>query len=130
MCLAASKRCVLEVLFVTITDLHQAEELLAASMPDKEYLPITGLPEFTRAAAKLAYGADSIPFVQNSVGCSSIIFTATGAQEPSHLDFCYAIYFRDRCSSHRWCLSRAALSVLQDHLSTHAVLGQPFSGIS
>jgi aspartate aminotransferase len=37
---------------------------------DKEYLPITGLPEFTTAAAKLAYGADSEKVVQNAVGLS------------------------------------------------------------
>jgi aspartate aminotransferase len=34
---------------------------------DKEYLPITGLPEFTRAAAKLAYGVDSVPLTRDSV---------------------------------------------------------------
>ena len=34
---------------------------------DKEYLPITGLPEFTKAAAKLAYGAESTPLKQDAV---------------------------------------------------------------
>jgi aspartate aminotransferase, mitochondrial len=45
----------------------QAEETLTASKPDKEYLPISGSAEFTKAAAKLAYGPDSIPFAQNAV---------------------------------------------------------------
>lgn len=45
----------------------KAEEILAASNPDKEYLPISGLPEFTKAAAKLAYGVDSAPLNTNSV---------------------------------------------------------------
>lgn len=45
----------------------QAEELLTDSHPDKEYLPITGLPEFTKLAAKLAYGEDSVPLKQNTV---------------------------------------------------------------
>lgn len=47
--------------------MKKAEEMLAASHPDKEYLPITGLAEFTKAAAKLAYGADSAPLTANSV---------------------------------------------------------------
>lgn len=34
---------------------------------DKEYLPITGLATFTQNAAKLAYGADSLPLNQNAV---------------------------------------------------------------
>ena len=46
---------------------YQAEEILSSSQPDKEYLPITGLPEFTKNAAKLAYSADSKPLVDNRV---------------------------------------------------------------
>ncbi|KAJ2776899.1 aspartate transaminase aat1 [Coemansia javaensis] len=38
---------------------RKAEEALLARRLDKEYLPITGLPAFTKAAAELAYGADS-----------------------------------------------------------------------
>ena len=45
----------------------QAEDVLRASNPDKEYLPITGLPELTKLAAKLAYGAESSPLKDNSV---------------------------------------------------------------
>lgn len=40
---------------------------MTASNPDKEYLPITGLPEFTKAAAKLAYGSESVPLQEGSV---------------------------------------------------------------
>ena len=40
---------------------------MRAANPDKEYLPITGLPEFTKNAAKLAYGADSVPLKENAV---------------------------------------------------------------
>lgn len=39
----------------------KAEELIRNSSPDKEYLPITGLADFTKAAVKLAYGAESAP---------------------------------------------------------------------
>ncbi|KAJ2558022.1 aspartate transaminase aat1 [Coemansia sp. RSA 1933] len=38
---------------------RKAEEQLLAKQLDKEYLPITGLGSFTKAAAELAYGADS-----------------------------------------------------------------------
>ena len=48
----------------------KAEELLVQQNPDKEYLPITGLPEFTGAAAKLAYGADSVPLKESRVRVS------------------------------------------------------------
>jgi hypothetical protein len=48
----------------------QAEEILNARNLDKEYLPMSGNPEFTKAAAKLAYGPDSLPFSQNSVRSS------------------------------------------------------------
>ena len=44
----------------------QAEEILAGK-GDKEYLPITGLGDFTKLAAKLAYGADSSPLTEGRV---------------------------------------------------------------
>ena len=53
----------------------QAEALLMASKADKEYLPITGLPEFTKLAAKLAYGAESRPLIENRV-CFPSFFTS------------------------------------------------------
>ena len=49
----------------------KAEETLIAQNPDKEYLPITGLPEFAASAAKLAYGADSLPLKEGRVRSSS-----------------------------------------------------------
>ena len=45
----------------------KAEEILVQQNPDKEYLPITGLPEFTQAAAKLAYGVESVPLNESRV---------------------------------------------------------------
>ncbi|TFK57234.1 PLP-dependent transferase [Heliocybe sulcata] len=56
----------------------KAEEILTASKPDKEYLPIAGLPEFTKNAAKLAYGPDSAPIQSNSVAVVQSI-SGTGA---------------------------------------------------
>lgn len=40
---------------------------MALAKLDKEYLPISGLATFTQNAAKLAYGADSVPLNQNAV---------------------------------------------------------------
>nr|VWO96684.1 Aspartate aminotransferase (EC [Ganoderma boninense] len=56
----------------------KAEETLAKQNPDKEYLPITGLPEFTASAAKLAYGADSVPLKEGCVAVTQSI-SGTGA---------------------------------------------------
>ncbi|RPD63009.1 PLP-dependent transferase [Lentinus tigrinus ALCF2SS1-7] len=56
----------------------QAEEILVKQNPDKEYLPITGLPEFTQAAAKLAYGSDSVPLNESRIAVTQSI-SGTGA---------------------------------------------------
>lgn len=44
-----------------LSSVKKAENFLHSTDPDKEYLPITGLPEFTQAAAKLAYDFDGLP---------------------------------------------------------------------
>jgi aspartate/tyrosine/aromatic aminotransferase len=51
---------------------YQAEDKLTLAKLDKEYLPITGLATFTQNAAKLAYGADSVPLNQNAVRFTSL----------------------------------------------------------
>ncbi|KAF8912714.1 aspartate aminotransferase [Gymnopilus junonius] len=61
-----------------LPSVKMAEELVRASNPDKEYLPITGLPEFTKNAALLAYGAESNPIKQGSVAVTQSI-SGTGA---------------------------------------------------
>ncbi|KAK7463633.1 aspartate transaminase aat1 [Stygiomarasmius scandens] len=61
-----------------LNSVQKAEELVAASKPDKEYLPITGLAEFNKNAAKLAYGAESAPLKQGAVAVTQSI-SGTGA---------------------------------------------------
>ncbi|THH11583.1 hypothetical protein EW145_g539 [Phellinidium pouzarii] len=61
-----------------LSSVKKAEESLTAAQPDKEYLPITGLPGFTQNAAKLAYGAESKPLVENSIAVTQSI-SGTGA---------------------------------------------------
>ena len=51
-----------------LSAVKQAEEIIRNSNPDHEYLPITGLADFTKAAVKLAYGAESAPLNGNAVG--------------------------------------------------------------
>ncbi|KAH8102614.1 PLP-dependent transferase [Cristinia sonorae] len=59
-----------------LPSVKKAEELVAGV--DKEYLPITGLPEFTQRAALLAYGEDSAPLKSNSIAVTQSI-SGTGA---------------------------------------------------
>ena len=42
-----------------LPSVRKAEEILHEHKKDREYLPITGLSQFTSLAAKLAYGSDS-----------------------------------------------------------------------
>ncbi|KAG5653061.1 Aspartate aminotransferase, mitochondrial [Sphagnurus paluster] len=61
-----------------LESVQKAEKLLTISKPDKEYLPITGLADFTKRAALLAYGADSVPLNQGAVAVTQSI-SGTGA---------------------------------------------------
>ncbi|KAF9270269.1 glutamic oxaloacetic transaminase AAT1 [Marasmius fiardii PR-910] len=61
-----------------LPSVQKAEELVAATKPDKEYLPITGLADFTKNAAKLAYGADSVPLKDGVISVTQSI-SGTGA---------------------------------------------------
>ncbi|CED84537.1 aspartate aminotransferase [Phaffia rhodozyma] len=56
----------------------KAEEVIYNGKHDKEYLPITGLGDFTKLAAKLAYGADSAPLKENRIAITQSI-SGTGA---------------------------------------------------
>lgn len=56
----------------------QAEDKVIAARSDKEYLPITGLADFTKAAATLAYGADSAPLQEGRVAITQSL-SGTGA---------------------------------------------------
>ncbi|KAG5342417.1 hypothetical protein C0989_002252 [Termitomyces sp. Mn162] len=61
-----------------LPSVKKAEEIVAASKPDKEYLPITGLADFTKRAALLAYGADSAPIKDGAISITQSI-SGTGA---------------------------------------------------
>ncbi|OZJ05643.1 Aspartate aminotransferase, mitochondrial [Bifiguratus adelaidae] len=61
-----------------LSSVRKAEKLLLEKGLDKEYAGITGVPEFTKAAGVLAYGADSAPIQSNSLSITQSI-SGTGA---------------------------------------------------
>ncbi|KAK0519369.1 aspartate transaminase aat1 [Tilletia horrida] len=61
-----------------LPSVRKAEELVIAAKGDKEYLPITGLVNFTKNAAILAYGRDAAPIKENRVAVTQSI-SGTGA---------------------------------------------------
>ncbi|KAF8516114.1 pyridoxal phosphate-dependent transferase [Hysterangium stoloniferum] len=61
-----------------LPSVKKAEAILTASNADKEYLPITGSGDFTKNAAKLAYGEESIPLAENRIAITQSI-SGTGA---------------------------------------------------
>ncbi|KAJ9092061.1 hypothetical protein QFC19_008835 [Naganishia cerealis] len=61
-----------------LPSVQKAEQQLAKAGHDKEYLPITGLPEFVNAAVKLAYGENSKPLQEGRIAATQTI-SGTGA---------------------------------------------------
>jgi len=61
-----------------LPSVRKAEESIVAGKYDKEYLPITGFPEFTKHAAILAYGKDSAPLKEGRIAITQSI-SGTGA---------------------------------------------------
>ena len=110
----------------------KAEEALAQSLPDKEYLPITGLPEFTKAAAKLAYGADSVPLQESRVRDFFRLVLTTGQPltwRAALLGCGDAVHLRNWCAPHRRCVPRPVLPPRQDDLPAGPLVGQPHAGV-
>lgn len=69
-----------------LDSVRKAEDILHAQATDKEYLPITGLTEFLKLAAQLAYGNDSAPLKQNRLAVVQSI-SGTGALRIG-MEFC------------------------------------------
>lgn len=61
-----------------LPSVRTAEKKVVDSQLDKEYAGITGVPSFTKAAAKLAYGPDSAPIKEDRVVITQSI-SGTGA---------------------------------------------------
>ncbi|KIJ27386.1 hypothetical protein M422DRAFT_37801 [Sphaerobolus stellatus SS14] len=61
-----------------LPSVKKAETILLANKVNKEYAPITGEPEFTKLAARLAYGEASTPLNENRIAVTQSI-SGTGA---------------------------------------------------
>ncbi|KAM0789030.1 Aspartate aminotransferase, mitochondrial [Microbotryomycetes sp. NB124-2] len=61
-----------------LPSVREVDERIVAEKRDKEYLPITGFPEFTKAAITLAYGKDSKPLNEGRIAVTQSI-SGTGA---------------------------------------------------
>lgn len=54
-----------------LDSVKRAEQMIASENLDKEYAPISGIPEFCQASAKLAFGENS-PVVKDQLVCQYI----------------------------------------------------------
>jgi aspartate aminotransferase, mitochondrial len=61
-----------------LPSVQKAEQKVVQANLDKEYAGITGVPDFTKAAALLAYGADSTPLKEGRIAITQSI-SGTGA---------------------------------------------------
>jgi aspartate aminotransferase len=61
-----------------LPSVKQAEKLMADRNLDKEYAGITGVPEFCKSAAELAFGADS-PVLKNGLNVTAQGISGTGS---------------------------------------------------
>ena len=61
-----------------LPSVQEAEQKVMQAKMDKEYAGITGVPEFTKAAALLAYGPDSAPLKEGRIAITQSI-SGTGA---------------------------------------------------
>lgn len=61
-----------------LPSVREAEKEVVNKALDKEYAPITGVPAFTKAAAELAYGADSPAVLEDRIAITQTI-SGTGA---------------------------------------------------
>lgn len=61
-----------------LESVKKAEQMIANENLDKEYAPISGLPEFCQASAKLAFG-DKSPVIQNQTNATVQGISGTGS---------------------------------------------------
>ncbi|XP_065064421.1 aspartate aminotransferase, mitochondrial-like [Rhopilema esculentum] len=61
-----------------LPSVRRAEDIIRSKNLDKEYLPISGLAEFTKASAKLAFGDDS-EHIKNSLNITVQGISGTGS---------------------------------------------------
>lgn len=61
-----------------LPSMREAEQRVVAAKLNKEYAPITGIPEYVQHAARLAYGPESRPLVEGRIAAAQSL-SGTGA---------------------------------------------------
>jgi aspartate aminotransferase len=118
-----------------LPSVRKAEELITNSKPDHEYLPITGLADFNKLAAKLAYGEDSAALVENRIStCQSISGTGAlrigGAFLARHYPNAKAIYLpTPSWGNHTPVFRDSGLEVRQYRYFDKSTVGLDFAGL-
>ncbi|OJD31837.1 aspartate aminotransferase [Diplodia corticola] len=112
-----------------------AEKKVVDSNLDKEYAGITGLPDFTTAAAKLAYGADSKAIADARIAITQSI-SGTGALRiggaflQRHYPHAKAIYIpTPSWANHKAVFSDCGLEVKQYRYYNKDTIGLDFDGL-
>lgn len=121
---------------VVLRVVHEVEErLLADATANHEYLPISGLPEFCKAAADLAYGAQSTPIREGRVVTIQAL-SGTGSLRVGG-EFLGRFYSRSRVvlipnptwANHKAIFERSGLEVRQYRYYKPETRGLDFEGM-
>ncbi|KAL0258823.1 aspartate transaminase aat1 [Diplodia seriata] len=118
-----------------LPSVKQAEKKVVDSSLDKEYAGITGVPDFTTAAAKLAYGADSKAIADARIAITQSI-SGTGALRiggaflQRHYPHAKAIYIpTPSWANHKAVFSDSGLEVKQYRYYNKDTIGLDFDGM-
>lgn len=118
-----------------LPSVKSAEKKVVDSSLDKEYAGITGVPDFTTAAAKLAYGADSQAIKDGRIAITQSI-SGTGALRiggaflQRHYPHAKAIYIpTPSWANHKAVFSDSGLEVKQYRYYNKDTIGLDYDGL-
>lgn len=118
-----------------LESVQKAEDILHQQRKDKEYLPITGNGQFTKLAAELAYGKDSVPIKENRLAVTQSI-SGTGALRIAttflsyHYPFAKSIYLPDPTwGAHLPVAEQAGLEIVRYRYFDKKTVGLDFEGM-
>lgn len=118
-----------------LPSVKEAEQQVVKANLDKEYAGITGVPDFTKAAATLAYGADSAAIKEGRV-CITQSISGTGALRiggaflQRHYPGAKAIYIpTPSWANHKAVFSDCGLEVKQYRYYNKETIGLDFDGM-
>jgi len=118
-----------------LPSVKEAEQKVVAANLDKEYAGITGVPDFTKAAALLAYGPDSTPLKEGRIAITQTI-SGTGALRiggaflERHYPHAKAIYIpTPSWANHKAVFLDSGLEVKQYKYYNKDTIGLDFDGM-